>query len=118
MNLKLLISTTVGGLFVVAWYFILTSGLGLEPKTSEMQAVFWSSGCIMACPLGRLIKRNFSSGFGIEKIQMSLFGLFGVAISGIVYLLVMQVSGAAFLSIIGGAFSAGIGCLLSATNRD
>lgn len=118
MNLKLLISITVGGLFVVCWYLILISGLGLEPKTDEMRAVFWSSGCIMACPLGRLIKRNFSYGFGIEKIQMSLFGLFGIAIGGIVYLLVMQVSGAAFLSIIGGASSAGIGFLLSGPNRD
>ena len=110
MDPRLLASIVVGSLFVVAWYFLLSLGLGIEVSGREGTGVLWCSGCIPGASLGRAIKRSGDCGWGVESIP---YGLLGLAIAAAGYGISMVAGAAPFLAITFGALSGATGCLLS-----
>ena len=110
MDTRLLVSIIVGCLFVVAWYFVLALGIGIEVQGSEGLAVLWCSGCIPGASLGRAIKRSGDCGWGLESVP---YGLLGLVIAAAAYGISMLAGAAPFWAIAFGALSGGAGCHLS-----
>lgn len=114
MDTRLLVSIIVGCLLVVAWYFLLSLGLGIEVSGSEGIGVLWCSGCILGAPLGRAIKRGGDGDWGLVS---GLFGLIGLVVGSLAFGLSMLVGAAPFWAITFGALSSATGCLLSSRSE-
>lgn len=110
MDARLLISLIVGALVVVAWFLLFSLGLSINPGSNEAVAVLWCSGCILGAPLGRMVKRDGDSDWGVRS---SLFGLLGLACAAAGFGLSMLVGAAPVWAIVFGGFSGAVGCLLS-----
>jgi hypothetical protein len=114
MDTRLLVSSLVGSLVVVAWYFLLSRGIGIEVSGSEGVGVLWCSGCIPGAPLGRAIKRGGDGDWGLVS---GAFGLIGLAVGAAAFGLSMLVGLAPLWAIAFGALSGATGHLLSSRSE-